>query len=118
MISKTQITDRTKRKSNIDLIKTINKAKKNNLIDLAKRLSGPKRQQKKINLDQLNKEDSNKILVVGKILGSGDINKKISISALGFSSQAKEKLKKAGCDIRSINEEIENNPKLNGVKII
>jgi ribosomal protein L18E len=58
------------------------------------------------------------VIVVGRVLGLGDIKKKISISALGFSTQAKEKLKKAGCETKKIKEEIEKNPKLGGVKIL
>ena len=60
----------------------------------------------------------NKVLIVGKILGSGEIDKKISVSALGFSKKAEEKLKKAWCDFKLIKQEIEKNPKLKGVKII
>ena len=57
-------------------------------------------------------------MVIGKVLGEGEIEHKINISALSFSKQAKEKLKKAGCEIRTIKEEIEKNHKLEGVKII
>jgi large subunit ribosomal protein L18e len=118
MISKTQISVRTKRKTNPELVETINLCKKNNLLDLAKKLSSPTRQQKRVNLNELDNIKENKIIVVGKVLGSGEINRKISVSALSFSEQAKEKLKKALCEIKKIKQEIENNPKLDGVKII
>ena len=78
-ISKTKISKRTKRKTNPELVETIELAKKNNLLELAKKLSGPTRLQSKINLDELNKLKENKVLVVGKVLGGGQINKKISI---------------------------------------
>lgn len=118
MISKTQISFREKRKTNPILVETIELAKKSNLLELAKRLSGPRRLQTKINLMDLEKVEANKILVVGKVLGEGEIRKKISVSALAFSEQAKEKLKKAGCEMKTIKEEIEKNKKLEGVKVI
>ncbi len=118
MISKTKINNRIKKKSNNALVETINLAKKNNLLELAKKLSGPKRLFKSINLDRLNKENSNKVLVVGKVLGSGELEKKIKVVALGFSNSAKIKLKKAGCEFASIKQEILSNPELNNVKTI
>ena len=118
MISKTQISKRTSRKRNPEIVETIELAKKNNLLDLAKKLSGPVRLYKQVNLDELKDFEGDKVMVVGKVLGSGDINRKIDISALGFSEKAKEKLKKAGCDIKTIKEVIDKNPKLEGFEII
>ena len=117
-ISKTKISKRQKRKTNSELVETIELAKKNNLLELAQKLSGPTRLQSRINLDNLNKIKDDKIIIVGKVLGSGDINKKITICALGFSGSAINKLKKAGCEFRTIKQEIEKNKKLEGVKII
>lgn len=118
MISKTQISKRIKKKTNPELVETIELAKKNNLLDLAKKLSGPTRKQVKINLEDLSKLKEEKILVVGKVLSKGEINKKIKIAGLGFSEQAKEKLKKAGCKIFTVKQAIEKNKKLEGVKVI
>ena len=117
-ISKTKISNKQKRKTNPELVETINLAKKNNLLELANRLSGPTRTQNKINLEDLNKIKETKILVVGKVLGKGEIEKKISISALSFSESALEKLKKKSCETNTIKKEIEKNKKLEGVKII
>ena len=117
-ISKTQITKRLQKKRNPELVETIALAKKNNLLELAKRLSGPRSLYKKINLEAINKLKENKIMIVGKVLGQGDVEKKFKIGALGFSGQAGEKLKKAGCEIMSIKEMIEKDDKLDGVKIL
>ena len=118
MISKTKIQRKTKKKTNPELVKTILLAKKNNHLKLANKLSGPTRQQVRVNLNELDEIKENSILVPGKILGEGEINKKITISALGFSEQARNKLKKAGCEIKTIRQEIESNPDLKGVKVI
>ena len=114
MISKTQISKRILRKTNPELAETIELAKKNNLA-LAQKLSSSTRKQSKVNLDELNKLKENKVIVAGKILGKGSIQKKIEVAALGFSKSAENKLKKAGCKIMTIKNAIKN--KFNG-KII
>jgi len=118
MISKTKIEERLIKKKNPEIVETIILAKKKNLIDLAKKLSYPNSHYVSINIDRLNNIKENRVIVVGKVLGSGEINKKISIAALGFSESAKEKLKKAGCEMKTIKKEILNNPKLDKVEII
>ena len=118
MKSKTKIEKQSQRKRNPEIVETIKMARKNNLLDLAKKLSGPSRLYKKINLDELEKIEGDNIMIVGKVLGSGEINKKIEVSALGFSEQAKEKLKKAGCKINNIKQEIKDNKRLEGVELI
>jgi len=118
MISKTKISKRQKRKTNSELVETIELAKKNNLLELAKKLSGPKRLYKKVNLNEINESKENKIMVIGKVLGRGDINKKILVVALSFSESAKEKLKKNGSKIMTIKKHLEENKKLEGIKII
>ena len=118
MISKTQISARVKKKNNSEIVETINIAKKNNLLELAKKLSAGRKNYRNINLDELEKIDSDKILVVGKILGNGEINRKLGIAALSYSESAKTKLEKAGCDVKTIKQAIDKNKKLEGVKII
>jgi len=118
MISKTKISKRTKAKRNPEIMETINLAKKNDLLDLAKKLSAPRSQYKNVNLDELDNVEGDKIIVIGKVLGSGEIKRKIRVAALGFSDSARDSLNKAGCDIKSIRDEIKNNNKLEGVEII
>lgn len=118
MISKTEISNRVKKKTNPELVETIELAKKNNHLELAKKLLRHRKNQIKINIGELNEINEDKIIVPGKILGSGNVKKKISVYALGFSEEAKEKLKKSGCEFKTIKQEIEKNPKLNGVKVI
>lgn len=117
-ISQNFIKEREKRKTNPSLVETIELARKKGLMKLAKKLSGPTKNQTKINISQLNELKEKNVLVVGKILGEGEMKQKINISALSFSKQAEEKLKKAGCDVKTIKQEIEKNPKLDGVKLI
>jgi len=108
MISKTKISKRIKRKTNPNLVETIELAKKNNQIKLAQMLSSSTRKQSKVNLEDLDKLKENKIIVVGKVLGKGEIKTKKEIASLGFSESAKEKLKKSGCKIMTIKQAIKD----------
>lgn len=58
------------------------------------------------------------VVVPGKVLGSGNVNKKVRICALNFSESAKEKLKESKGEIVTIIEEIKKNPKAEGIKIL
>ena len=101
-------------KRNPILVEAIMLAKKANNLELAKRLSRSTRKQLSVNLGELNEIKEDKIVVVGRVLGGGDIKKKITIYALGFSEQAKQKLKKAGCETKTIKQAIGEK----GVKIL
>jgi len=114
MISKTKINERMRRKRNPILVEAIMLAKKANNLELARKLSTSTRKQIQINLTQLNELKEDKIIIIGRVLGGGDIKKKMSIYALGFSEQAKEKLKKAGCEMKTIKQAIGEK----GVKIL
>ncbi len=116
MISKTKINKRIKRKTNSKLVETILLAKKKGLLEIAKLLSLPTRKRIKKNLEEISKEakENEAIIVPGKVLGQGNIDKKIKIIALDFSSTAKEKLKNAKCEVLSIKKELEKNKKLEG----
>ncbi len=119
-ISKTKIKNRAKKKTNSELVETLMLAEKNKLWELAKRLSSPRRKMTELNLEEVNKEtkENETVLIPGKVLGKGNITKKIKIVALGFSSSAEEKLKKSGCEISTIKEELEKNKTLKGVRIL
>lgn len=114
MLSKTQIAQRLQTKTNTSLAETIFLAKKNNLIELASALSIPSRKQTAVNLGRLNQAKSDTAIIPGKVLSLGEINKKIKVYALKFSEQAKEKLKKAGCEYKTILEALKKGEKLKG----
>ena len=101
-----------KKKTDSDLAKAIFIAKKNNLKELASALSTSTRKQAKVNLDKLNKVKEEVVIVPGKVLSNGNLDKKIKIFALGFSEKAKEKLKKSGSEYGLIIDALEKNNKL------
>ena len=121
MKSKTKISKQLERKKNPLIVQTIIEAKKNDKwLDVAGMLSGPSKKRITLNLSDVDKiaEEGETIVIPGKILSQGDINKKIKVVLLSCSNKAKEKLMKANCEISSILEEIKKNPKAGGLKII
>ena len=114
MLSKTEINKRMNKKTNPELARAIYLAKKKNFIQLASELSRPTRLEAKVNLEQLNKTKSDIAIIPGKVLGNGNIDKKIKVYALSFSKSAQEKLKKAGCEFEKIINLLEKSKKLEG----
>ncbi|MEM3091203.1 MAG: 50S ribosomal protein L18e [Candidatus Pacearchaeota archaeon] len=119
--SKTQIEKRLKKKLNEDLIKTIIAAKKESAwVPIASMLSAPRRKKIKLNLYEIDKKskEGETIVVPGKVLSQGDINKKIRLIAFSFSEMAKQKLEKLGIQFSTIDEEIKRNPKAKDIRIL
>jgi len=113
-----KVEKKLRRKENPELVETIILAKKNkSWKKVAEVLSRVKRKQIKLNLDEINKkaEEGDTIVVPGKVLGMGELDKKIKIAAFSFSESAREKLKK---DAVKIKEEIKKNAKAEGIKIL
>lgn len=116
--SKTKIGKQIERKTSPSLVETIVLAKKNpKWIQVAEVLTGPRRMRKNFNVGELSKYNSGTVVVCGKVLSQGEISKKMKIAALGYSESAKEKLLNAGCEIKSIVEEINLNKEAKGVEI-
>jgi len=121
MKTKSKIEKQLQRKTNSSLVETIIACKKNKAwLKVAEILSGSRKNRTNLNLEELNKkvEDEKIIVVPGKILSQGELDKKIKVVALGFSEKAEEKLKKSGTETLTILEEIKKNPEAKGVKIL
>ena len=58
------------------------------------------------------------MVVPGKVLSMGELNKKVKVIALSFSSGAKEKLLKSKHEISTLLEEVKKNPEAKGVNIL
>jgi len=104
MISKTKIKERAVRKTNEHLAEAIFLARKAGLMEIARALSSPARKRASVNVRKLNILKAETAIVPGKVLGSGNIDKKMKIYAIGFSKEASKKLKKAGCECELIFE--------------
>ena len=78
------------------------------------------RQRRVVNLSRINRyTDENDIIIVpGKVLGSGDLSHKLTISAYQFSEQARDKLEKAGAKIMTLMDLSKEKPNGKKIKII
>lgn len=96
--------------------------KENNkfLISVAKKLEKPARIRAEVNVSKIERyaQDKGTVLVPGKVLGCGVINKKVTVSAFKFSGKARKKIEKAGGKCISIKDLVDKNPKGTGVKIM
>jgi len=96
---------RIERKSNPVLVATVadlkNKGRENGAPiwrDIASRLEGPSRNWAQVNVSKLEAHvrDGEQAVVAGKILGSGDISKAMTVIAWNASASAKAKIVAAG----------------------
>ncbi len=122
-ISKTRLARQANKKQNPELRTSILLLKKQKNVfwhKVAKLLSRPKRKSISVNLDKINKvaKENSTILVAGKILARGDLNKKLAISAFKTSGEAKNKIKSSGSSYLTISELIKKDPEAKNIKLI
>jgi len=119
--SKTLIEKQLEKKTNPELVKTIIEAKKKkNWLEVAAMLSSPRANRINMNLGKINDEakEGEIVVVAGKVLSQGELNKKIKVVALSFSEMAKEKIAKAKGEVVTISEEIKKNPEAKNVRFL
>ncbi|MCW7070934.1 50S ribosomal protein L18e [ANME-1 cluster archaeon ex4572_4] len=91
---------------------------------VAERLEKPRRNYAEVNLSKINRYSAanETVLVPGKVLSAGALEKPVTVAALGFSERAVEKVEKIGGQVGgkcvSVEELAESNPKGSGVKIL
>jgi len=102
----------------ISLIEDLKKKEGNIWKSVASDLSRPSRKRRIVNLSKISRlsKENETILVPGKVLGSGVLEHKITISAYQFSESAKVKLKESGSKILELNDLAKQSPK--GIRII
>lgn len=88
--------------------------------EVASRLEGPRRKRAEVNLSQLNRyvEEGSTVLVPGKVLAAGKLNRPALVAAFKFSSSAARKINASGGKIMSIQQLVENNPTGKGVSLM
>ena len=62
--------------------------------------------------------DGNAVIITGKVLGTGNISHKVSVSSFSISNSAAKKIKDSGGEVLKFSEMIEKFPTGKGVKII
>jgi ribosomal protein L18E len=115
-ISKNKIEKRIVRKRDPFLVKALIKLKKTNPI-VAKEFSKPKRRWASVNLKEISHVDGD-VLVCGKVLSAGHLDKGKKIVAWGASEKAKNKIKEMKGEFVELKSELEKNPELNNLVIV
>ena len=78
------------------------------------------RRRRVVNLSSLsrNTKENDIVVVPGKVLGSGNLEHKITISAFQFSEGAKEKIEKTGAKVVNLLDLSKENPSGKGIRIM
>ncbi|MGC9210111.1 MAG: 50S ribosomal protein L18e [Acidilobus sp.] len=87
---------------------------------VAELLSRPARRRPQVNLSKINRfaADGDIVLVPGKVLGAGSLNKKVTVAAFTFSKGAAEKIVAAGGRILTLREAVAQVQDFSRVKIL
>ena len=126
-LSHVKIMSSNHRKSNFHLsgliseLKKIGREKDGNIWrKTAKLLEKSSQNWPSINVSRLeyNVKGNEKIVVPGKLLGSGTISKKITVGAYSFSNAAKVKIEAAGGKCIGLDEMAKKNPKGSGLRLM
>jgi len=83
-------------------------------------LEKPTRQRREVNLSRISRytKENEIIIVPGKVLGSGSLDHKLTISAFKFSGSAIEKINQVGAKIVPLLELSKESPKGKRIRII
>jgi len=106
------------------IIKMLRKASRTNNADiwraLSESLSAPTRKRVSINLGKIEKltEKDDLVAVPGKVLGFGNLTKKVDIAALSFSQVARQKITSSGGRAVSLETLLNLNPRGKKIKIL
>ena len=108
-------------KTLIDELRSESYAKKIPLLGrIAKDLAKPTRQRRTVNLSKINRfcQNGETIVVPGKVLAGGELNKEVTIVAYQFSKEALEKILKAKSKAVDMRDLVKQETKGKRVKII
>lgn len=87
---------------------------------VADRLAKPRRTHAEVNLGRIERyaDEQRTVVVPGKVLGSGVLQKEVRIAAVDFSHSAERKIAAADGNAIRLEEEIEDNPDGEDVQVI
>jgi len=87
--------------------------------DIADRLEKPLRTHAEVNLGRIERyaQEDETVVVPGKVLGSGVLEKNVTVAAVDFSGTARTKIDQAG-EAVSLEQFVEQNPEGSNVRVI
>lgn len=88
--------------------------------EISRRLAKNTRNMPGVNVGSISRHTKadEQVAVVGKVLGSGDLDHPVVVAGVGFSARAREKIQKAGGECIGLLELVERNPKGSNVRLI
>ncbi|MEK6984592.1 MAG: 50S ribosomal protein L18e [Nanoarchaeota archaeon] len=107
-----------------NLIQELKKRSRQQSLNLWKRVASdlerPTRQRRVVNLSSITRytKENDIVIVPGKVLGAGNLEHKLTISAFQFSDGAREKIEKVGAKIVPLIQLSKENPSGKGIRII
>ena len=104
----------------VSLMDMLSREKKPIWKRVRKELDRPRRDRVEINLSKLQEygPENGTVLVPGKVLGSGDLSKKLTVAAFSFSGTAKKLIAAAGGKTITIEALHKSNPEGRDVRIL
>jgi large subunit ribosomal protein L18e len=87
--------------------------------DVAERLEKPRRTYAEVNLGRIERyaQEDETVIVPGKVLGSGVLQKEVTVAAVNFSGTAERKIDQVG-ETMKLEQALENNPDGSNVRVI
>jgi len=87
---------------------------------VADRLEKPRSTYAEVNLGRIERyaEEDETVVVPGKVLGSGALQKNVTVAAVDFSSTAETKIQQADGETLKLEQAIEQNPDGSNVRVI
>ncbi|WP_224268694.1 50S ribosomal protein L18e [Haloprofundus salinisoli] len=87
--------------------------------DVADRLEKPRRTHAEVNLGRIERyaQEDETVVVPGKVLGSGVLQKNVTVAAVDFSGTARKKIEQVG-DVLTLEQVAEQNPEGSNVRVI
>ncbi|WP_276300807.1 50S ribosomal protein L18e [Halorussus lipolyticus] len=87
---------------------------------VADRLEKPRSTHAEVNLGRIERyaEEDETVIVPGKVLGSGVLQKEVTVAAVDFSSTAETKIEQADGEVLELEQAIEQNPEGSNVRVI
>jgi large subunit ribosomal protein L18e len=88
--------------------------------DASRMLSSPGKTKVEVNLGRISRiaEEGQALFVPGKVLGTGIMNRKVTIGAFAFSAQARSKIEASGGSALSVEQFLKKYPKGSGVLLV
>ena len=104
----------------VDLYKVSSESKSPLWGRVADDLLKPTRNRRLVNIFKLDlyAKDGDVVIVPGKVLGAGDLHRKLTVAAYSFSDSAVQKIKEAKGTVLTIKELVQKNPTGKDIKVL